>query len=519
MLFNSNIFIFVFLPITLLGFYLTTKIFKQSMTLLWLSGASIFFYCWWNFHSFYILVASIAINYILSIVMMHTQEKKLEFFTKLLLVIGLLFNILLLVYFKYMNFFITNIKYFITLKTLNTNIILPLAISFFTFQKIAYLVDVYQRKITEKNLLKFFFFVMFFPPLIAGPIVHYREMTPQLSRLKLSRINLVIGFTLFFIGLTKKVICADSIAEYINPIYEQAASGQALAFFTAWAAALGFTFQIYFDFSGYSDMAIGLARLFSIKLPTNFNSPYKSTSIIDFWRRWHITLSRFLRDYIYIPLGGNRQGHCRRYINLMAVMLIGGLWHGASWTFIFWGGLHGLYLTINHFWRAINQSASMRYQWFIHQINKLSWPITFLSVVIGWVFFRATSFKAALAILGGMIKINQPYLHPAFGIFIHRLLFFRIHFNEDAMMWQPFMVSYFWIILLGYVSIKLPNSIYIMRRYKPTLDYQQYLGTSKPFMRKQQHFKLLAIRTGLFLFLTSFIIFKSVNSQFIYFKF
>src|SRR4029078_9582961 len=244
------------------------------------------------------------------------------------------------------------------LQNSNVDIILPLAISFFTFQQIDYLADLYQNKAYVPSLLKYFLFNTFFPQLIAGPIVHHGEIIPQFENKKIFQLNarnLAIGFTIFFMGLFKKVAIADNIAPIANQVFHLANIGVTPTFWEAWTGAFIYSFQLYFDFSGYSDMAIGLACLFGISLPINFNSPYKATNIIDFWRRWHITLSRFLRDYLYIPLGGHRLGSGRRYANLVITMLLGGLWHGASWTFVVWGGLHGVYLMINHGWRHLRE--------------------------------------------------------------------------------------------------------------------------------------------------------------------
>ena len=285
---------------------------------------------------------------------------------------------------------------------------LPLAISFFTFQQIAYLVDAYQDKTHEYNFSHYCLFVVFFPQLIAGPIVHHKEILPQfLSTSWRPRLNdMAIGSTIFILGLAKKVLIADTLAIYANPVFLLADAGADVSFIQAWIGALAYSFQLYFDFSGYTDMAIGLARMFGITLPLNFNSPYKATSIIDFWRRWHMTLSRFLRDYVYIPLGGSRKGTSQRYINLMVTMLIGGLWHGAGWTFVLWGGLHGVYLVVNHGWRNIYAMLGYplgrdRMVW-----GFLSGLLTFIAVVIAWAVFRADSIEGAGTMLRAMSGID-----------------------------------------------------------------------------------------------------------------
>jgi D-alanyl-lipoteichoic acid acyltransferase DltB (MBOAT superfamily) len=259
------------------------------------------------------------------------------------------------------------------------------------------------------NFLHYCLFVTFFPQLIAGPIVHHREMLPQFAKNTIYKLNydhLAVGLTIFFLGLFKKVFLADGVAVYATPVFDAAESGLTLTFFEAWAGALAYSLQLYFDFSGYSDMAIGIARMFGVRLPLNFHSPYKAVNIIDFWRRWHMTLSRFLRDYVYIPLGGNRKGKSRRYVNLMITMLLGGLWHGAGWTFVVWGALHGFYLMINHGWRALRRALG-------HDLSGSSWwgrglslVITFMAVVVAWVFFRSESFGGAMQVLEGMSGVN-----------------------------------------------------------------------------------------------------------------
>jgi D-alanyl-lipoteichoic acid acyltransferase DltB (MBOAT superfamily) len=316
-----------------------------------------------------------------------------------LLFIGIIFNIGLIAYYKYSDFFISNLNQFFSLEIPLLHLVLPLAISFFTFNQIAFLVDCYVGETKENNFVNYALFVTFFPHLIAGPIVHHREMIPQfLSKrtLVFNYQNFSHGLFLFAVGLFKKVIIADSIAQWVGAGF----SAKYLTMIEAWSTALSYTLQLYFDFSGYSDMALGLALMFNIRFPLNFNSPYKANSIIDFWRRWHITLSTFLRNYIYIPLGGNRKGELRRYTNLMITMLVGGLWHGASWTFVFWGGLHGIALVLNHLWR----NMGFKMHWLLGRV------FCFLFVVVGWVFFRAESFGQAMVVLKGMINFQNTGL-------------------------------------------------------------------------------------------------------------
>ena len=406
MLFNSYEFIFVFLPITLILFFLIGAKGHHKIAMTWLVSASLFFYGWWNPAYLGLIMASMLFNYALGVGLCSgTRAQK-----KAILISGIIVNLSVIGYFKYANFFVDNLNSALESSIHLELIILPLAISFFTFQQITYLVDAYKGETKEYDFLQYCLFVTFFPQLIAGPIVHHKEMMPQFSKESIYLLkynNLAAGGTIFLLGLFKKVVIADSFALYATPVFELAEAGESLTFFVAWGGALSYTFQLYFDFSGYSDMAIGLARMFGIKLPLNFNSPYKAVNIIDFWRRWHMTLSRFLRDYVYIPLGGNKKGKSRRYINLMITMLLGGLWHGAGWTFVAWGALHGFYLMINHGWRAFRKKLGVDLSNRTALGDMLSIVITFLAVVVSWVFFRAESFSAGMNIIMAMSDISS----------------------------------------------------------------------------------------------------------------
>ncbi|MEL6911965.1 MAG: MBOAT family O-acyltransferase, partial [Cyanobacteria bacterium J06598_4] len=357
MLFNSFEFIFLFLPITLiLFFYIGRKDenIKHQLPIIWLIIASLIFYGRWKPLNLPLIILSIGVNYYLGYWLSNILERPR--IKKAVFAFGIAFNLGLICYFKYSNFLLGNINHLIGSNFTLPSVVIPLAISFFTFQQIAYLVDAYRGETKEYDLRKYMLFVCFFPQLIAGPIVHHREVLPQFEKAsiyKFSQTALSIGLTVFIAGLFKKVIFADRIAEYSNLAFAAASQGINLTFSESWVGALGYSLQLYFDFSGYSDMAIGAAYMFGIRLPLNFNSPYKAISIVDFWRRWHITLSHFLRDYLYIPLGGSRRGEFRRYFNLLLTMILGGLWHGAGWTFIFWGGLHGSYLVVNHLYRTV----------------------------------------------------------------------------------------------------------------------------------------------------------------------
>jgi D-alanyl-lipoteichoic acid acyltransferase DltB (MBOAT superfamily) len=412
MLFNSYIFIFLFVPITVVGFFLIARRFGHMPAVSWLSACSLFFYGWWNPIYLPLLLASIFANYILGYLL--ASPTRSDAARKTILILGLIANLALLGYFKYANFFLDNLNTVIGTRFSSARIILPLGISFYTFQKIAYLVDCYRREVEEYSLIEFSLFVSFFPQLIAGPITHHKEIIPPFASRKTDQPhieNFAIGIALFTMGLFKKVMIADALADPANKIFAAAAGNIAPAFVLAWVGSLAYTLQLYFDFSGYSDMAIGLGRLFGVTIPTNFNSPYKAVNIVDFWRRWHMTLSRFLRDYLYIPLGGNRRGNVRRYVNLLLTMLLGGLWHGAAWTFVIWGALHGLYLVINHAWQA----AFPRWAAPSPLRRTISTAVTFLAVVAGWVIFRAKTLHAGKLMLKGMVGLNGIALSQYHG--------------------------------------------------------------------------------------------------------
>jgi alginate O-acetyltransferase complex protein AlgI len=398
-LFNSIEFLLIFLPLTL-AVYL--RISDARVALAWLCLASLFFYGYWNPVYLLLIISSVAANYTFGRLIRRSVEPRKYWITAA----GVTFNLALLGYFKYANFFVREFASATGSDWSIDMIVLPLAISFFTFQQIAYLVDYYQDKVEPHGAMEYLAFVVLFPQLIAGPIVHQRHMLPQFRAIKALREvpgNLAIGLTIFAIGLFKKVAIADELALYADPVFGAAELGGAVSMAEAWGGAVCYTFQLYFDFSGYSDMAIGLGRMFGITLPVNFASPYKARSIIDFWRAWHITLSNFLRDYLYIPLGGNRYGTFDRYRNLMITMLLGGLWHGAGWTFVIWGGLHGFYLVVNNLWRGMPvypRVAGLRFY------DGSAWALTLLAVMFSWVFFRAGSLDAAWLLIKSMVGLN-----------------------------------------------------------------------------------------------------------------
>ncbi|WP_332444999.1 MBOAT family protein [Wolinella succinogenes] len=398
MLFNSVEFIFLFLPITWVVYFGLIKQRKIFIAKAWLVGASLFFYAYWNLNYLPLLLLSIMVNFSTgSALTLSHKNSLLSPWKKLIATFGVSFNLLLLGYYKYTDFLFDNFNtlgFDLTLP----RIILPLGISFFTFTQIAFLVDSYRGKAKEYSLLNYMLFVTYFPHLLAGPILHHKDMMPQFAnswnwvvRWK----NVAIGLFIFSVGLFKKVIIAD----YFAPIADKGfANPDILNAIEAWGASLAYTMQLYFDFSGYCDMAIGASLLFNIRLPINFNSPYKALNIQDFWRRWHITLGAFLRDYVYIPLGGSRVQNSRVYFNLIVTFFLGGLWHGAGWTFVFWGLLHGLALAIHRWWSTLGIALP----------KAAAWLLTFLFVHLSWVFFRAEDLPKALAMLKNMFWGNLP---------------------------------------------------------------------------------------------------------------
>lgn len=402
MLFNTFPFVLFFMPAAMLGYFLLSR-YSFRLAVVFLFLASLVFYSYWDIAFLPLLLGSITTNYMVGRWICREKDAGQSRRAKLALIFGLVINLGLLGIFKYLDFMVANIGWLTDADLKPPGIPLPIGISFFTFTQIAYLIDCHAAKVSEYKAENYGLFVTYFPHLIAGPILHHKDMMPQFDRAD-SHVflsgRLVVGVTFFVIGLFKKVVLADGLARFVAPVFDL---GHAqLTSLEAWCGALAYTFQLYFDFSAYSDMAYGLSYMFGIILPINFNSPYKAFSIIDFWRRWHITLSTFLRDYLYYPLGGNRRGHYRRYANLLITMLLGGLWHGANWTFVVWGALHGVYLVINHGLRHI--LGARRHVF----LSLCGWLLTFLAVLVGWVFFRSTSVPIALDVLKAMVGGTYP---------------------------------------------------------------------------------------------------------------
>lgn len=404
MLFNSLEYILLFLPIVLYVYFFLNRKHLVEFANTWLVVSSLFFYGFLNpSYLLPLIMVSICFNFAVGSGLNNIRFKS-KISKKALLTFGIICNLSLLGYFKYMDFFIGNVNAIFHATISLLHIALPLGISFFTFTQTAYLVDSYQGKTKEYDFLNYALFVTFFPHLIAGPILHHSEMMPQFADIKTKVLrykNLVPGLFLFVIGLFKKVVLADTFAGYVSQGY---CANSHISFLEGWIILFSYTFQIYFDFSGYTDMALGSAKMFNINLPINFNSPYKANSIQDFWRRWHITLSRFLRDYLYIPLGGSRISEAKTYRNLFVTFLAGGLWHGASWMFVIWGALHGAALCLNRFWQKLKITVP---NW----INVL---ITFMFVNFAWVFFRAENMHQALRIFKSLVNVSNfavPKIH------------------------------------------------------------------------------------------------------------
>jgi alginate O-acetyltransferase complex protein AlgI len=420
MLFTSAVFVLAFLPITLVGFFALRS---RTAAATWLLIASLVFYGYWMPQFTLLLVASIGVNFSVGVriarrIAIHGRSDRQA---RLWMICGVAINLALLAYFKYFNFFVDNFALLVGSRREFDRVTLPVGISFFTFTQIAFIVDAWRGKVREFSLVHYGLFVSYFPHLVAGPVLHHAQMMPQFRDEKTYRFNggqFAAGLAIFAMGLVKKVIFADGVSPYADAVFNPAAAGVSPDMAEAWLAAIAYTLQLYFDFSGYSDMAIGLSWMLNIRLPFNFNSPYRATNISEFWRRWHMSLSNFLRDYLYIALGGNRRGEARRLMNLMTTMLLGGLWHGANWTFVFWGGLHGLYLVVHRLYRESVGDAWLSKVGQLRAYRAVAWLLTILSVIIAWVFFRATTFSAAIRILTAMTGFGSTTA----GNGVHELL-------------------------------------------------------------------------------------------------
>jgi alginate O-acetyltransferase complex protein AlgI len=484
------------------------------MGIAFLVGASSIFYAWHHPTYIFLIFSSIFVNfYSAKLMSRQTSLRKVVF------IITVSFNIFLIFLFKYYNFFISNINVISGVQFSLLNTLLPLGISFFTFQQIGFIVSIYRKTEEMPNFLEYSAFITFFPQLIAGPIVKHSDYLPQLKTplaYRISAKNIAIGGTIFVIGLYKKVILADSVGAVADTAFSFVSSGKTLNFTEAWLGAISYSFQIYFDFSGYSDMAIGLSRMFNIKLPCNFLSPYRATSIIDFWRRWHISLSSFLRESIYIPLGGNRKGNFIRFSNLMITMLIGGLWHGASWAFVVWGGIHGVLLIVNHLLRHFLPKPEVSGRG-IRFVKTLS---VFTVVTFAWVFFRAESFADAQSVLGSMLNFRSlAFPHQIVSLFTKFGV--DLTFLQKGFLLNPNLLKQALVFCstCAVIAFCFPNVYDWLAYFKPAKDYQ------RPFYVRENWFKKIAwrptIAAGLFILLLLTFAFGEVNSrnEFIYFQF
>lgn len=500
MLFSSLEFIYLFLPISLTVFYFSGKYYGRNTAVLWLCASSLFFYGYWNPPYILLLVSSIVFNYLVG---RAITKSKLVRNRKLYLIIGVVVNIGLIFYYKYLGFFVWNINALFNSDLIVDHIFLPLAISFFTFQQISYLVDAYHGEVTKHKFSEYFLFVIFFPQLIAGPIVQQKDALHQYTCDKFSHFNLdyfLNGIALFALGLFKKVILADHLALVATPVFTKASEGEALYFVESWLGAIAYTFQLYFDFSGYSEMALGLGLMFGVLFPINFNAPFRARNIGEFWHRWHITLSNFLKYYLYIPLGGSRYGELFRLRNIAIVMLVSGLWHGAGWTFIIWGAIHATALVIYHAYSALKLPALPLV---------LGWFITMLITVVAFVFFRAESVQAAMLILKSMVGINGVTLSERILAFLPNFQGWLIAPVEGTHWLGTLSNDAFILIVASFaICLLLPRNVALFN------FVEKREGTRK--------FKLSfasGVLIGLTLLISSLVFWTNITAEFLYYQF
>ena len=511
MLFHEPVFLYAYLPATLATYLLAQRHAPGGAGAWLLLAASLLFYGWWDPRLLPLLALSIAANHLLGRRLARRDAPGGD----VLLACGIAFDLGLLGLFKYADFAVALANAALGTSMAAPGIPLPLAISFFTFLQVAFLVDCRRTALSPPGFADYALFVSYFPHLVAGPLVHHRELIPQFRRKPApgeTWENLCVGSTIFLLGLAKKTLLAQPAGAYSDKLFDAVAAGATPTVVEAWVGSIAFAFQIYFDFSGYSDMAIGLSRLFGIWLPINFASPYKATSIIDFWRRWHMTLSRFLRDYLYVPLGGSRRGPARRYANLLVVMLLGGLWHGAGWTFVLWGGLHGVLLAANHLWRDWRggmQRRGMAAAWFWR-------AATFVAVVALWVPFRADGLATTLAIWKGMAGLNGvvlPEHYAQIGLFA-RLRDLGVGFSAIPLYgggWQLVDLA----VALA-IAWTCPSTQEIMRDHRPALDVAPVSGLRLPAWRPSL---AMGIATGALAVILFARTIQKQPGEFIYFQF
>jgi alginate O-acetyltransferase complex protein AlgI len=515
-LFNSNEFLFGFLPASLIAFHVLRRMGWHPLSLVVLFCFSLYFYAASSPEYTLLFVGAICVNYVVG----NRLAVRPSF---ALAAAAVAANLAAIAYFKYSAFGVTQANLLLGTDFGIPSVVLPVGISFYTFQNITFIVDAYKGKVKERNFVRYGVFVSFFPHLIAGPIVHHADIMPQFDRLERnSKLDdFAAGVCLFVIGLAKKTMIADPLGALASPMFDAAAAGTAPNLISAWVGELAYTFQIYFDFSAYSDMAYGLAMMFGIRLPANFFSPYKSRSIVEFWRRWHMTLSRLLRDYVYIPLGGNRRGPILRHVNLFATMLIGGLWHGAGWTFVLWGGLHGLYLIVNHAWNSLFRSSV--------RLGALAPLLTFLAVVVAWVPFRAADLDTTMSVYSAMFGFGTIALPLEVADLVRQLGIdpsvlgigvYAENYRGDYYFGVAVLVT---AALLAFVA---PNSIEIMAPSRPVLYADRLLAeaeaNSKRSAWRRVRFRptlLAGGLTGAALMVELMIIDSAARSEFLYFQF
>lgn len=457
MLFNSYIFIFLFFPLVLIGYYSLNHFRMYKTALMYLVSMSMWFYGYNNIYYLLILIVSILINYSITTVMSKAASIRMR---KICLCVGILLNIGILFYFKYYDFFTQNVNAVLKTDFVLLNLVLPLGISFYTFQQLSYVIDVYKRECENYSLLEYAAYVSFFPQLIAGPIVYHSELIPQFqdaNNKKLNFENLSKGLYAFSLGLAKKVLIADTFSFIVNIGYENISQLNTPSSFLVMVC---YSLQIYFDFSGYCDMAYGIGYMLNIKLPVNFNSPYKADSVSDFWDRWHMTLTRFFTKYIYIPLGGNRKGKARTYLNILIVFLISGLWHGANWTFILWGALHGI-LSV---FEKMTGIASLK----IPKMVKTA--LTFLIVTFLWSLFRASSLTQAASLLSQLF-------HGGFGAIYSPITDKFLSLVEISILYRAglgnFMTAHPWFLLTAFVILTV-SACFIMKNTQEKTDHLKF---------------------------------------------
>ncbi len=500
MLFNSPAYLFLFLPAAVLLYFLLNRWRFGCAASAWLVLTSLFFYGCWNPAYLPLLLLSLLVNFAIGTMLQQAERSgKSGVARRVILPVGICLNLGLLGYYKYADFFVININSLMATTLPLPNLALPVAISFFTFQQIAYLVDCSRENARHLNFLNYCLFVTFFPKLVAGPIVQHQEMMPQFARLR-NRLpvprNMALGLFFFALGLFKKVCIADQFSVWAGTGF---AAKNALTFFDAWGTSLSYTFQLYFDFSGYSDMAVGSALFFNIVLPVNFDSPYQAVSIQDFWRRWHITLSRWLRDYLYIPLGGSRKGLPRTCLNVFITFLLGGLWHGAGWTFILWGGLHGAALAAQRLWKEQD----------LRLPALLGWLCTFLFVNASWVIFRAANVAEGLRLLKGMIGLNGIVFSAGMTQLLEHFSPLRGLLTTGALLLPGEMRWH--LLVVGIAVFLLPNSCRIGGLLPAENAVQRLLRFRPNFWQ--------AALTGILLFCALYQMLRAAPSAFLYFNF